>query len=71
VIGGVLVLGVIVSLIFLGAYSIRHPDRPPPGWRLGSVPPPARMKVIGYILLIAGIVVGLLVAAALIAYYVF
>jgi hypothetical protein len=69
-VGAVLVLLVVVTLIWQGVYSIRHPDRPPIGSRMGRLPPPERMKAIGYVLLIAGIVVALLAGSALLAYYV-
>ena len=41
-----------------GVYSIRHPERPPFGLLHGSYPNPSRMRVIGFIWVGAGVVMG-------------
>ncbi|MDO8964571.1 MAG: hypothetical protein Q7W30_08800 [Coriobacteriia bacterium] len=68
--GNLLVVLLAAMLIGMGVYSIRHPERPPLGWSIGDVPPPERMRVIGIVLLGAGILVAALATVALVIYYV-
>lgn len=58
--GNVLWFGLAVGMIIQGVYSIRHPDRPPIGWKWGGVPEPRVMRRIGLLLLAFGIAVGLI-----------
>jgi len=37
----------------------RHPDQPPPGWRLGSIPSAERVRALGMTLMVATGLLGL------------
>lgn len=47
----VMALTAAAILAFTGASMVSHPEAPPPGWRLGSLPTPARIKFLGWVTL--------------------
>lgn len=47
----VMVLAAAAIGAFTGASMVSHPEAPPPGWKLGSLPAPARMKFLGWVTL--------------------
>ena len=57
-------LGAVVGMA-TGVGMVRHPDRPPLGWRLGSLPDPARMRFLGWVIIVCAVIAacfGLLLA---------
>lgn len=52
----VLWLMLTVNLYGLGVRMVLHPDIPLPGSHLGAMPPPARMKRLGFVVIGAGVV---------------
>jgi hypothetical protein len=55
-------IGLIIVATVLGLWTgismWRHPDQPPLGWRLGSVPPPERMRALGIAVTFASAIFG-------------
>lgn len=45
--------------LYVGSAMWLHPDQPPPGWHLGSVPPVERMRALGAAVLVSSGLLGL------------
>ena len=56
VLAWLLLWGGAACMFWVGISMWKRPDQPPPGWRLGSVPPPERMRLLAVITIVAAVV---------------